>query len=1182
MTLDVLVSDNLYTTTGKITIVLLDANDNKPIFEDSPYNANVLENTSENSVLFKVTATDADDGVAGFVQYSIDEVVPEEGRGRFEIGARSGEVKLVAKLNYTSLSTFYRLKINASDGGGELFGNQVVQSTTAFAFITVIDVPDLDPQFLSLPYTAMVNEHSSVGTSVFTVRAIDQDTGINDKITYSIDSSTAEGLFEINADSGIVAVKSDIDREALLDSATINAVVLLTVKATEADLNVNDLPASTKAELRITIGDINDNKPLFYNCDEEPCVVANSFTGEIFEHTPGAVPLKMLVKDLDQGGQIVLTLEGEDKDAFSVMPGTTISESVLQIQVKDTQAVDYEMKTTMVVQVIAMDPDHGVDCCSTATVTIKIKDVNDNNPAFPKETYLLQVPEHSPSGTTIDTITATDPDTMDVGNLTYSLLPVSSLKFFNVEPKTGTIYVVNSTLIDREVNSLYSLTLQARDTANKVGTTVLEITLTDINDRKPVINRESYLDFVNENGQLSLQIEANDADEPDTVNSQIVYSIMPSPYSENFTINPTTGVLKNNGQLDREAIDPLLKGKIELNVTASDKGDPALSTMVKVIIDVADINDNGPEFKEASYLFYVEEGKKGAFVGSVLAEDLDQTESYNRLSFSIDGGFASFIIRSSAEPGGGYRGNITVDPDTELDYESGRNDFQLTVEAVDLGEWSATVSVKVIVTDVNDERPQFEPAGPLAVKENTTMDTAVGRFKAVDKDGNHSLVYELVSTECRCDGVYGPCKEDWFHLQPSGEITVSEKNVIDYESCDQVRMEAQVVDVYTQKGENNSITPGVMVINIEDINDNAPEFIKSDSVFVVVSESANKGTSIARVTAMDRDSGTNKVIGFTIDKVNFQNTNNQTSTMGALFEIVPTQQDNFYVGIIQSTKELDIELKGKYLVTVTATDSGRLSNTTVLEIFTVDKSFKIELRFFRPVAEVNDNLGAIKMVSESTTMEVYFVYSNGTALTSTMVEAMLSSPENLNTLSQLGLTHIGTGNVDETVQNPIVFALLGLVAGLIIVLAVMTTSLVCTRRSYRTKLKAAKAMKSAAMVTSENQKGGPVVPGTNKYTMEGANPVLNLNIDTTTDLGFDEEGSSADRVSLNSLDYNIDMTMSETDRMPMMMIQEEDEEGGEPEFSEPLGAALAQRGKKKGSESPRLTYNNPVFSTTDL
>lgn len=71
-----------------------------------------------------------------------------------------------------------------------------------------------------------------------------------------------------------------------------------------------------------------------------------------------------------------------------------------------------------------------------------------------------------------------------------------------------------------------------------------------------------------------------------TVNSQIVYGIEPSMFSDNFTIDPNSGVLRNRGEVDREALDPKLNGKIELNVTATDKGTPPLSTMVTVIINV--------------------------------------------------------------------------------------------------------------------------------------------------------------------------------------------------------------------------------------------------------------------------------------------------------------------------------------------------------------------------------------------------------------------------------------------------------------------------------------------------------------------------------------------------------------------------------------------------------------------
>lgn len=61
------------------------------------------------------------------------------------------------------------------------------------------------------------------------------------------------------------------------------------------------------------------------------------------------------------------------------------------------------------VQVIAVDKDDP-SFCSTAEVTINIEDDNDNSPEFPKDTYKLEVPEHSPVGTEVATITVSPYD----------------------------------------------------------------------------------------------------------------------------------------------------------------------------------------------------------------------------------------------------------------------------------------------------------------------------------------------------------------------------------------------------------------------------------------------------------------------------------------------------------------------------------------------------------------------------------------------------------------------------------------------------------------------------------------------------------------------------------------------------------------------------------------------------
>ncbi|KAM6923992.1 cadherin-related family member 2 [Xenentodon cancila] len=1078
--------------------------------EDLTWSTN---STPEGTSLFMVKADDYDSSSAGVVRYSIDEITPNHGIDLFSIVNNTGEVRLSGKLNYTSLSAFYRMKIKATDGGGKCHSEKVnYHSNTVFSFITVVDVADLDPQFIGIPYEGRVEENSPVGNFVLKLIAIDQDTGINDALIYSIENSTADGLFGISADDGVISVLSGVDREAVGDTVT------LTVKATESKLNIHGVHASATTAVQINILDINDNKPEFYKCGES-CATAAQFTGEVFEHTLGSISFNMMVKDLDKNSQTELILEGRDQEVFSVEPSFTTSDSIVQLLVRQPENLDYEKKQQMILQVIAVDKENPT-FRSTATVTIGIKDTNDNSPTFPQDTYELKVKEHSPVGTIVDIITAHDPDTMDQDNITYKLLPESMLLYFDVEPRTGSIFVKNQTLLDREIRALYSPTLQARDSDNKPGSTVLEITLIDINDQPPVINRESYLEFVKEGAQLEVKIEARDADEPDTPNSQIMFRIEPSEHSGNFTIDPDTGLLRNRGELDREALDPVLNGRIQVNVTAVDKGESPQSSTVPVFINVEDVNDNTPQFKAPSYTYFVKEGEKGAFVGSVQAEDMDHTTEYNRISFNIvDGSFGNFIIRTFADVKG-YRGNVTVDPDIGLDFESTHKQFRLTVEAADLEQKKTAVTVEVNVLDVNDERPEFYPTAPVTVKENTTITEAIGRFTAHDKDSNHSLIYELESIKCRCKTFLTNCS--WFILDPNGDIRVSPEHTVDYEECDQAVVEAQVVDEYTEKGEKDSVASGQMVINIEDINDNAPKFISSESVSVVVSETANKGTSVAEVMATDRDSGLNKQMEFKVTEVQFQHTDNRTIAMRILFETVTTQQNDNYIGLIQA--------------------------------------------------------------KEKTILEAYFVYRNGTALTLSDVDDMLSHPDHYPVLKKLGLDVIGDVPEVEKQTSIVTYILYGMLGGLVITLAVLTTSLMCTRRNYKRKLKAAKAMNSASMVTSDNQKSGPVVPGTNKYTMEGANPVLNLRIDTALVLDLDEGSSDVDKISLNSLDadYDIILAGKETPSTMQNIQEEEEADDGPPEYSEPLGAALAQVGQKKKGDKGDGAFINPIFDTTDL
>ncbi|KAJ8266060.1 hypothetical protein GJAV_G00125450 [Gymnothorax javanicus] len=1091
-----------------------------------------------------------------------------------------------------------------------------------------------------------LREDIPVGQYAFTIQATDAE---SDPLTFSINGEN-KFYFSVTPSTGAVQIKSPLDREEkvtfnveLTVSDGVNDVVRKTLivilhdandnrpifvdapynrdirEASETQQNVHGTISSTTTDVLISIGDVNDNKPRFYNCRTE-CDFKEEerqFMGNIDEASSVSVPvgdLNIIARDLDEGvnSRFELHLQGPDKDAFALSPPWAESSSSVQILVRNPSDVDYEKNKFMIIEVVAIDTSKLEDCCSTATVTIHIRDVNDNSPAFESETYYLNVDEHSPAGRVVASITATDPDTNDVGKITYRLLPESILKYFYVNPKNGRIKVKNCRLLDREVRSVFSATLQALDSAMNVGTTVVEIILNDINDKTPTIARDSYTGFVKEGSEVALQLQilAFDADEPGTGNSEIRYGIEEGDFSRNFSIDVRTGLLKNEGPLDREAIEASANGVIRLNVTAADMGHPSLSSWVVVTINVEDINDNSPIFKSPSYEFHVRESEKGVFVGSVFARDLDQTEMNNRVSFRVtDGSFGNFLIMAySDRKHQGYVGDITVDPDVALDYEQLKTSYTLTVEAADLGQRSDFTQVTVNVVDVNDERPALPDVMVMSVRENTTGFGEVGRIVGIDVDTNHSLIYELLTSSCRCSGVMASCEEQWFELDTTGAVLVNEDSVVDYEVCDQVLMEVQAVDVFTERGESRSV-PGKLTINIEDINDNVPRFIISETLFVVVAEVTERGTEIARVSAIDSDSGLNMEIKFEVLSVDIVYANDHREPAGKIFYAETTARTNDHLGTIRSLGTLDCNLKARYFVTVQATDCGDppLQAATELVIYTVDKSFRVGLRFESRLDEINKNMNSIRgaliaatratvhileIVPEShkhtrasgvILLESYFVYPNGSAINSDDVERILQEDfYHANILQKYGLTYVVSTMPEVKEIDLLLLVLTSLVASLLIALIVMTMALVYTQKSYKRKLKAARAMNSAAMMSTKSEKPRAVVPGTNRYASEGANPVLNMNIEVTSDAESGEEESSADRMSIDSNSLEIDFSTREKRTRPMTRIREEEaENGNESHYIIPLVAAISQQDMEEEPEESN-SFVNPALSTTDL
>ncbi|NWI59031.1 CDHR2 protein, partial [Calyptomena viridis] len=1192
----------------KLPVIVEDRNDNAPVFRNLPYEASVTENLKQHSIIYTVFANDSDTGNASRVSYSIEEVIPDstENRQLFYI-LPNGSVILNGSLDYAK-NTFYQIKIRAKDGGGWLHNSWIVQQSFAYLSLTIQDVPNLDPRFLNEPYSGSVPENCDLGTTVLTVTAVDRDTGVNDEIFYNITNSSVP--FAINATMGTITVSEPLDREQLPSEE-----VLLEVMAREKNLDIYGKVAETRTLVTVTVTDVNDNKPQFYNCLVSSCNFSTSaqdnFTGSVIEHSSSRLPvsdLSIVAHDPDKGinSSFKLSLQGPNAEAFTVSPEVIVGTGEVQLLVYDPSLVDYEISHVMVVQIIANDTGNPTDCCSTATVTIDLIDSNDHIPEFPQSTYYLSVMEGSPNGTIISpNITAYDPDSGILGTITYQLLPESLHEIFMVNATTGALLVRNGNLLDRETRSVYYANLQARDGGNLVGTTVLEITLLDYNDNAPIVVG-SYFISVDEGKNVSTQIQAIDNDEPNNPNSILGFKILPGLFSNNFTINADTGEMHSKEPLDREAVEDE-QGRMVVTVEVYDHGEPQLSTTVNVTITVGDLNDNVPMFLNQSYEFSVFEESTESSVGDVEAMDADRTEINSRISFLLERstGSSNFLIRSSRLGPGNYNGHLSVDPDMTLDYDTLQQKFFSLVvvaentAADDIGD-TANVSVVVHVLDVNDESPTIltDSLQDVTVTENGTQQGLVHTLNAFDPDTNHSLVFELLAVTCfKDDSSAGNVCWDWFVLAHNGSVLVNSSD-IDYEVCDRVQLTLRVEDLYTEKGNRYSQNETLRILII-DVNDNAPIFQAISETFVVVPEVSPVNLQVATVKATDADSGQGGNITFSIASVVFLEDNGVSRPFENLFTVVTTVDQNIYIGSIKVASNLDESLKGQYQVTVKAQDGTAPvhSTQTVLNIFTVDQSYRVRLQFVTTVEEVQSDSESIKLalttvtkaavyvvairtmedtrdtkVTAKSVMEAYFVYSNGTALDVNQLSILIQSDlQGLAQLVNLGLAVIGPGETTKTTrETELIGVIAGLTAFLLIFILIMTLVLVLTTRSYKRKLSSMKALKVATTFNPATAQQGAGIPGTNQYNAEGANPILNHPLDPSHDLGFHEDSISV--TSMNSLDENkVNEPADDNFEVEKVKVWPTD-------FTdkEVLVAALNLK------EPTKTAYLNTTFTTTDL
>uniref|UniRef100_A0A5F9DIE2 Desmocollin 3 n=1 Tax=Oryctolagus cuniculus TaxID=9986 RepID=A0A5F9DIE2_RABIT len=414
------------------------------------------------------------------------------------------------------------------------------------------------------------------------------------------------------------------------------------------------------------------------------------------------------------------------------------------------------------------------------------------------------------------------------------------LNLFYIERDTGNLYCTRP--VDREEYDVFDLVAYA-STADGYSADFplpLPIKVEDENDNHPVFTEAVYNFKVPESSRLGTTVGvvcATDRDEPDTMHTRLKYSILEqTPRSPGlFSVHPSTGVITTvSHYLDREVVDKYI---LIMKVQDMDGQFFGLIGTSTCIITVEDSNDNAPTFRQNAYETSVEENTYNVEILRIPVEDKDLINSSNwRANFTILKGNENGCFKISTDKTTNEGVLYVVKP---LNYEE---NHQVVLElgvsnedpfARDFASRVPTMNRALVTIHVRDqdEGPECNPpAQYVRIKENSAVGSKINGYKAYDPETRNSngLRYKKLN-------------------DPKGWITIDEisGSIITSKSLDREAMafrnDLYNITVLAIDQDGRSCT-GTLAVNIEDVNDNAPEILQD---YVTICKSTMGYTDIS-------------------------------------------------------------------------------------------------------------------------------------------------------------------------------------------------------------------------------------------------------------------------------------------------------------------------------------------------
>ncbi|XP_065814704.1 protocadherin gamma-A11-like isoform X9 [Labrus bergylta] len=397
-----------------IHVIVLDANDNVPVFSQTVYKASLPENSPLDTLVITVSATDADEGLNGEITYGFDDV--SDDNQVFSLDSKTGEIKVAGSIDYEKESS-YEMQISAKDGLG--------LASYATLVIDITDMNDNAPVIYLKSLKNPIPENVSPGTEVGIISVQDRDSETNRQVRCSIQQNVPFKLVPSIKNYYSVVSTGQLDRELVSDYN-------ITITATDE----GSPPLSSSKTVQLSVADINDNPPVF----EE-----QSYSAYVSENNkPGSTLCSVSARDPDwrQNGTVVYSLLSGEVNGAPVSSYVSVNGDTGVIHA--VRSFDYEQFRSFKVHVMARD-NGSPPLSSNVTVSVFISDVNDNSPQilYPApegNSFMTElVPKAAHGGSLVSKVIAVDADSGQNAWLSYHIVKSTDPGLFTIGVHSGEI-----------------------------------------------------------------------------------------------------------------------------------------------------------------------------------------------------------------------------------------------------------------------------------------------------------------------------------------------------------------------------------------------------------------------------------------------------------------------------------------------------------------------------------------------------------------------------------------------------------------------------------------------------------------------------------------------------------------------------------------------------------------------